>query len=206
QPEPYRGVGVNFWSLNTAAQLMPYIDAFAGEGASAERSNWSPDVLDYRMAIAMSRPRLFANQQPDLTLAQIETYAHEALFYGIRPSRGENGGGWPDGYEAVLDWAQAQVKPLMQQGWQPLTLAATDNPDVWVERFGNGYFTVHNWGEAAADFTLTIDAPALGLDAASLTVTETTSGTAVTATLTPDGKLQISGRLDGGRTAVYRTK
>ncbi|RME76126.1 MAG: hypothetical protein D6784_06525, partial [Chloroflexi bacterium] len=148
QPEPYRGIGVNFWSLNTAAQLMPYIDAFAGEGDSAKGMNWTPDILDYRMAMAMGRPRVFANQQSNLTAEQVETFIHEALFYGIRPGRGANAANWPDGTEKQIDRARAMVNSFMHLGWQPVTLAVTDHPDVWVERFGNRIFTVHNWGDA----------------------------------------------------------
>jgi len=204
QPEPYRSVAINFWSLNTAAQLMPYIDAYAGEGASAEGVNWTPEILDYRRAIAMSRPRVFANQQSDLTPEQLERFIHEALFYGIRPSRGENGANWPEGYEARLAWAQGKVAAFSALGWQPVTLATTDTPDVWVERFGETVFTVHNWGNAPAAFTLTIDAAALGLDTTALTVTEAVSGETAAVSVTSDGELQIDGRLKAGRTAVYR--
>ena len=206
QPEPYRGIGVNFWSLNTAAQLMPYIDAFAGEGDSARGTNWTPDVLDYRMAMAMGRPRVFANQESGLTAEQVETFIHEALFYGIRPGRGANAADWPDGYDSQIDRARAVVNRFAHLGWQPVTLAATDHPDVWVERFGDRVFTVHNWGDAPTDFSLTIDTPALGLDAASLSVTEEVSGEAVAVAVLPDGRLRVDSRLDAGKTAVYRLK
>ncbi|MBC8508211.1 MAG: carbohydrate binding domain-containing protein, partial [Chloroflexi bacterium] len=82
QPEPYRSISINFWAMNIPTLLTPYIDAFGGEGASAKGSNWTPEILDYRMTTAMGRPRLFANQQPDPTYEQIEAFAHEAIFYG----------------------------------------------------------------------------------------------------------------------------
>jgi len=203
QPEPYRSVSVNFWALNIPAQLAPYIDAFGGEGASAKGSNWTPDLLDYRMATAMSRPRLFANQQPGLTLAQVENFAHEALFYGVRPSRGDNGVNWPDGYEETLAWAQSETTRLIALGWQPITYARSSHPDVWVERFGKQAFTTFNWGDAPVDFVLTIDAAALGLETADLQITEAVSGEGVSFRINVDGSLEISGRLEPGRAAVY---
>ncbi|MFQ5407419.1 MAG: hypothetical protein ACE5FI_03225 [Anaerolineales bacterium] len=203
QPDPYRTISINFWALNIPTQLAPYIDAFGGEGAATQGDNWTPEILDYRMATALGRPRLFANQQSDLTIEQIETFVHEALFYGIRPSRGPNAANWPTGYEALLEWGQDQVKAFIPLGWQPIPLAHTDHSDVWVERFGNEVFTVHNWGDAPTDFTLTIDLDALGLEAANLQITESVSGESITAGTSGDGSLQISAHLEPGRTAVY---
>ncbi|MFQ5399428.1 MAG: carbohydrate binding domain-containing protein [Anaerolineae bacterium] len=203
QPAPYRSISINFWALNIPSLLIPYIDAYGGEGASAKGSNWTPDILDYRMATAMERPRLFANQQPNPTLAQVETYIQEALFYGVRPDRGDNGENWPTDSSALLTQAQPEAEALLGQGWQPITLAHTNHPDVWVERFGTTAFTTHNWGNSSAKFTLTIDLAALGLSAETFTVTESLTGKNVAATVTTNGALQISGHLDPDRTAVY---
>ena len=155
------------------------------------------------MVTARGRPRLFANQHSDLPMAPIETFVHEALFYGIRPSRGPNAANWPADYEALLEWAQAQADALIPLGWQPFPLAHTDHPDVWVERFGNEVFTVHNWGAAPADFTLTIDVDALGLEAASLQITESVSGERIPAGTSGDGSPQISARLKPCSPAIY---
>ncbi|MFQ5614203.1 MAG: carbohydrate binding domain-containing protein, partial [Anaerolineae bacterium] len=204
QPPPYRSIVVNFWGLNIPTLLAPFIDAFGSEGQSAkEGGNWDAPILDYRRATAMGRLRSFANQQSNLTLAQIETYAHQALFYGMRTSRGTHAAGWPGGAEAILAWQQEQMRPLAALGWQPIPQATTDHPDVWVERFGERAFTVHNWGEAPATFTLTIDLAALGQEAAGLSVVETVSGDTVPAAVTAEGHLQIGGQLEPGRTAVY---
>ena len=203
QPEPYRSISINFWAMNTPALLAPYIDAFAGEGASAKESNWTPDILDYRMATAMSQPRVFANQQPDPTYEHIEEFVHEAIFYGIRPSRGDNGVNWPPETDELLTWAQSQVAPLIDLGWQPITHAFTDHPDVWVERFGDKAFTVHNWGSEPADFTLSVDLHTSEFSSTDLTVSESVSNSFIIATVTGDGYMQLNGHLEPSRTAVY---
>ncbi len=203
QPEPYRSVSVNFWALNTPTMLSAYIDAFGGEGASVKKSNWTPEILDYRMATALGRPRVFANQQSDPTYEQIEDFVHEAIFYGIRPSRGDNGANWPAETEELLTWAQSQVTPLVNLGWQPIPLAFTDHPDVWIERFGDQAITVHNWSDEAAEFTLSVDLHTPEFSSTDLTVSESISGDFILATVTGEGYLQINGHLEPGRTAVY---
>jgi len=205
QPEPYRAIAINFWGLNTPTQLAPFFDAFGSEGRSNESgNNWDTPILDYRRATAMGRMRSFANQASNLTLEEVKRYAHEALFYGMWTQRGPNGGNWPSGWEDALDWQHEQVRPLLSFGWQPVTYAVSDHPDVWVERFGFQAFTVHNWGDAPTDFTLTIDLAALGISADGLTVTESVSeGTIDSYGLSDSGNLEIQGRLEPGRTAVY---
>jgi len=203
QPEPYRGISVNFWAMNIPTLLAPYLDAFGGEGASAKGSNWTTEILDYRMATALSRPRLFANQQPDPTYEQIDDFVHEAIFYGIRPSRGQNGVNWPAETEALIAWAQNQATPLINIGWQPIPLAFTDHPDVWVERFGDQALTVHNWSDEPADFTLSVDLHTPEFSSTDLTVYESVSQSFILATVTGEGYMQINAQLEPGRTAVY---
>ncbi|NOY98098.1 MAG: hypothetical protein GXP40_02700 [Chloroflexi bacterium] len=205
QPEPYRGISVNFWGLNIPNLLSPFIDGFAGEGkvATAGASNWTPPILDYRRATAMTRLRMFSIQEPDLTRSQVETAAHEAIFYATQVGRGPHAANWSSELEDILAWANTQSKPLAALGWQPIPYASTDQPDVWVERYGTQAFAVHNWGDAPLDFTLTIDLSAIGQSAEGLLATESISGENVSITIASDGSIQISGRLEPGRTAVY---
>ncbi len=203
QPEPYRSISINFWALSIPSLLSPYLDAFGGEGASAKGSNWNPEILDYRMATALSRPRLFANQQPDPSYEQIEDFVHQAIFYGIRPSRGENGVNWPTETETLITWGQGQTTPLVNLGWQPIPLAFTDHPEVWVERFGDQALTVHNWSDEPAEFTVFVDLHTPEFSSIDLTVYESISQSFILATVTGEGYLQLKGRLDPSRTAVY---
>ena len=49
---------------------------------------------------------------------------------------------------------------VAEAGWQPVTLARTDDDQVWIERFGDGgtlYFTVFNSGSARKTVTVTLD-------------------------------------------------
>jgi len=204
QPEPYRSIVVNFWGMGIPNLLSPYLDAFGSEGDTTRAgNNWELSILDYRRATAMGRPRLFANQASNLSASEVKAFAHEALFYGTWGSQGPNAQGWPASAAKTLTWLNEQVKPLILLGWQPIPYATIDHADVWVERFGNHAFTVHNWGDKPADFTLTIDLTALGIDPAGLHITESVSGTTVEGTVTAAGLLEIHGHLDASHTAVY---
>ncbi len=203
QPSPYRSLSVNFWALNLPTQLGAWIDAFGGEGASAEGSNWTPEILDYRMATAMQRPRLFANQQSDLSLAEVDAFLETALFYGVWPSQGPNAAGWPAAAAGRVEAVRLQVRPLIVAGWQPLPYAVSDQPTVWVERFGGRTFTLYNAGEQEVAFTLTIDLAALGLSAGDWRLLDVRAGRPLEGVSRQGDALIATAQLGPGETAVY---
>lgn len=92
---------------------------------------------------------------------------------------------------------------MLELGWQSITYAFTDHPDVWVERFGNQAFTVHNWGDEPADFPLSVDLHTPEFPSTDLTVYESISEGFITATVTGEGYMQFKGQLEPNRTAVY---
>jgi hypothetical protein len=52
------------------------------------------------------------------------------------------------------------LRTITQAGWQPITLATSANPRVWLERFGQGrriYWTVFNPTTEPQSTTITID-------------------------------------------------
>jgi hypothetical protein len=205
QPAPPRGISVNFWGLGIPNLLSSFIDGFASEGEilATGPTNWTTPILDYRRATAMRRLRMYSNQETNQTQAQIETFAHEAIFYATLVNRGTHAANWSEDMENILEWANTQSKPLATLGWEAIPYATTDTPDIWVERYGQQAFTVHNWSNVAQNFTLTIDLTALAQKDKELNITESIRGETVTFTLRNDGTLQINGHLDPGRTAVY---
>ncbi len=198
-----KGITVNFWGLGTVNFLSPWIDGFGGEGdVRGDAQNWNREVLDYRRATAGRRVQFFAVQEANLTVADAEAVGNRALFYGIIPFRGHNGLGWEDGAEETLARYAALVRTYNGLGWEPLTYARTDHPDVAVERFGDEVFTLYNWGDAAATYTLRVDLAALGRGAPAA-VTESTANAAVEFTV--EGQtLVIQDTLAPGQVHVFR--
>lgn len=66
----------------------------------------------------------------------------------------------------LLEWFSANARLLHDAGWQPVTHARTNSPEIVSERFGKGdviYYTLCNFGTQERDAELIIDMGALGL-------------------------------------------
>jgi len=97
-----------------------------------------------------------------------ERHVKRCAMMGIYPSiaiRVE----YPEFYERDGDIYRLYVpiiKTLSAAGWEPVTHARINSPDVRVERFGPAegvaYFTVYNDSAGAVDCTLEMDLPGLG--------------------------------------------
>ncbi|NOX60842.1 MAG: hypothetical protein GXP42_02675, partial [Chloroflexi bacterium] len=172
-----RGITVNFWGVGHPNYLAPFIDGFGSEGklrGGAEGENWTPKILDYRRAIAFSKPYMFANQTPGLTAAEAYTFSQMALLYGVWPGHGPNGEGWQPEAEQIISDTATLLKQYWAAGWEPLTYARADEENVWIERFGRVseggeslqkglYFTIHNRDDLTRTTNITLEAQALGL-------------------------------------------
>jgi len=193
-----RGISINFWGLGNPNYLAPYLDAFGSEGSlkgNGEGTNWSPEILNYRRAIAYSRPYMFANQTVGLTAGAAYTASQLALLYGVAAGAGPNSADWePEARQIVSDTAEL-VGRYWAAGWEPLAYARADSEDTWIERFGGGgqvasssaqvgnlqpatlnlerYFTIHNRSDITRTAAITLETVPLGLtDPASALLTD----------------------------------
>ena len=181
-------IAINFWSMATANGLVPLIDTFGGEGQSKtdSGSNWTTRILDYRRAMSGKKAMSWANEESGLSTSDVQAYVSRALFYGIYPKRKEEAAGWEPGSEEILKNAQEMFHQYASAGWEPVTYAAPDNGDIWIERFGNLpsegqgpglFFTVYNKGDSYCSSSITIESAALGLmDPASARLTDIATG------------------------------
>jgi hypothetical protein len=104
----------------------------------------------------------------------VEKYFARCCYYGVLPSFFSHNAAdavyWnrPELYNRDRDLFRKYIpviRAASEAGWEPVTMATTDSPDVWVERYGTGktvYFTVFNAGKVAADAKLRVDLKALG--------------------------------------------
>jgi len=148
--------------------------------------------------------------------AMTEEYFQLCTFYGIYPSFFTPDGGYtnywekPEWYERDRDLFAAyipKIVTLSQAGWEPITQAATDNPKVYLERYGAGahfYLTVRNTDSVGSSVAVRVDLRALGLPAEdAYLVDEWLKGDAVT-TQYADGVLSISLSMPAKSTRILR--
>ncbi|HUS80612.1 MAG TPA: hypothetical protein VM283_05040, partial [Armatimonadota bacterium] len=157
----------------------PYLDVF---GAEAPKFG-DPDyirAIAYRKACT----DLPYKPQPDWELPW-------HLLHGIYPGAGNE-------LEAMKPLAEP-LRTLAQAGWEPITGARVEPPDLRLERYGSGatvYLVVHNPGEEQATARIAIDPTVLGAGpfAASDLLTDAPlviEGATVTVDLPPQGTVAI---------------
>lgn len=136
----------------------PYIDVFGDEQNWMSGDRWTPaedDGLLFRRFISRAKPYNML-QYADLDVAHMRRYFSRLGFYGIYPSMQAAAPTgmwyWPNpnrvqAHRALYAEFIPVLKRINQVGWTPVTLARSDNPEVWLERFGEGneqYLTVFN--------------------------------------------------------------
>jgi len=142
----------------------PYADAMGGEEFWAPGGKWTPKTdREFNFVRLMSGSKSWSILQYDnLDADQIGKYAKRCAFYGVYPS-------W------IYKWADpvfvSRIRPLYAKlmpilveintaGWRPLTLASSSNPNVWLERFGEGdtiYLTAFNATSEPQSAKITMD-------------------------------------------------
>jgi hypothetical protein len=163
------------------AFLTPFFDVMGIEVEWVDHDgNWiAPDdaVCNFKRAMMGTRPYalLLNTSFEHLTLEVAEHYFHRAMFYGFLPSMFSHNAaddlywGRPEWYNRDRHFFVKYVplcRELSEAGWQAMTHARSNNPNVYLERFGNEdaiYLTVLNASDTDQHATITIDADALGL-------------------------------------------
>jgi len=143
----------------------------------------------------------YGNDWTHVTSDVIEHYFKNALFYGFYPGLigiGDNPNLLyfknPDIYERDRSLFKKYI-PLIQAlgsaGWEPVTYAKSDNPSIYVERYGPKslgsiwYITVRNISDKRQTYSLTLTVETLGLtNALAVDFIDLITGDVVTATKT----------------------
>ncbi len=214
-----RAITINFWGLAHPNYLAPLIDGFGSEGnigPGGTGLNWNLEILDYRRAIADRRPYLFTNQTVGLTAEQARLFVGPAILFGVPSGVGPNGHDWEPEAEREVERAAELVFSFWAAGWEPVTLARADDPEILMERFGRAgspadsaapagiFFTVYNPGETRRRTTVSVDLVELGLaGAAGLRLTDLETGEPLPF-VRSGGFMSVSLTLPPGRTRVLR--
>jgi hypothetical protein len=157
--------------------LTPWFDVMGTEVNWLRDSQWGPDddaLMNLRRTMSGGKPYLLL-QNTDFekfTPAYVEQYMQRALFYGMFPGffsldAATNpywlNPNWYNRDRAHFKKYMPIIKAVAEAGWQPVTLATSDNPQVWIERFGTigqtVYLTLHNNSTTPQRAALTLQKP-----------------------------------------------
>lgn len=162
--------------------LCPWLDVLGTETDWLRNGKYTPpsdEQMSLWRTMAGSKPYLllmntdFDRFTPDM----VERYFQRALFYGMFPSMFSHNAAdnpywqnrkWYERDRPLFKRYMPVIKRVAQAGWQPVTFAKCDFPDVLVERFGsvaNGpiYFTVLNDSDQPRHTRLTAELDRLGV-------------------------------------------
>ena len=163
------------WNFPWAAGCL---DVFGTETNWARDGKYVPDSDEQ-----MLYWRATAAQRPYLTLlnTRFENFPHEwvekyfarCAYYGVLPSMFSHNAAdevyWnrPNIYNRDRDLFLKYIpviRAMSEAGWEPVTLAETSRPDVWIERYGSKgtvYFAIFNPTDLAVDTRVKVDLKAL---------------------------------------------
>lgn len=138
---------------------------------------WQPiddETFDYRRTMSGQKPYLLLQNTnfARFTNDDVRRYFQRCAFYAVFPSMFSADAAthpyWEDPklYDRdralFKEWIP-EISRLSAAGWQPLTFARTNDPKLYVERYGSHLFTVFNDSQQARAGTVAFDLSALGL-------------------------------------------
>ncbi len=154
----------------TTPFAAPWLDILGNELNWKHGDRWAPwPDTEFNFARFMSGAKPYCLlQYGNLTVEEQTKYVKRCLFYGVLPSnQAAPSGGWYWADPVIVNTHRpifAKYVPVIIQlaeaGWQPLTRAGTDDPAVWLERFGDGrtfYLTVFNASDAPQTTRVKLD-------------------------------------------------
>ncbi|MFQ6041579.1 MAG: hypothetical protein ACE5PV_12040, partial [Candidatus Poribacteria bacterium] len=145
------------------AFLCPHFDVMGTEMNWLRDGKWNPasdEWMNFKRTMCYQKPYLFLmnTNYDQFTPDLVEKYFQRSLFYGMFPSMFSHNAA-EDPYWRAPKWYNRDrhlfkryiplIKMVAAAGWQPVTYAVSDNPKVYIERFGpdakgNIYFTLLN--------------------------------------------------------------
>ncbi|MFO1531108.1 MAG: hypothetical protein U1F77_15575 [Kiritimatiellia bacterium] len=150
--------------------LAPLLDVLGTE-TDWHPGRWAPmsdAELLYRRAMCKGKPYclLMNTKFEDFPPELVGRYMQRALAYGMFPgffSHNASQGHYftrPELYERDRPLFRRYLplcRLVAEAGWEPVTLARADDPDIRVERFGSRYLTVLNDGDRPRTARIQLD-------------------------------------------------
>ncbi len=156
--------------------LAPLLDVLGTETDWNPGGKWRPmsdDDLLYRRALCGGKPYCFLmnTEFEHFSHEAVERYMKRSLAYGMFPgffSANASTGHYfqrPELYDRDRDLFKKYVplcRLVAEAGWEPIAGARSDREGIYVERYGNKYFTVFNDTDGAQEAGISVDAGITG--------------------------------------------
>lgn len=209
--EPLHERGLTLFA-NSTPMRFPWLAAWLD--VMGVETNWAPggvytpnsdEVMNYRRALSYQRPYLLLlnTVYDDFRPEWVELYFKRSIAYGIFPSFFSHNASedpyWqrPNLYNRDRPLFQRYIPvcaTLSRAGWEPVTLARSDSPSVYVERFGPGedgrvYLTVFNDAQEPCAATVNLEMAPLGITQP--TVREVLPAAGAALAVTPAGAIVV---------------
>jgi len=138
--------------------FLPLLDVSGTETNWNPNNQWQPDsdeIMNLRRTLSYRKPYLLL-QNTDFdkfNLGKLERYLQRSMFYAVFPSMFSQNASekvyWenPKLYEAgrpLFKKYIPMIQKLSSAGWEPITWAKTNQPKLYIERYGKQYLTVFN--------------------------------------------------------------
>ncbi len=151
--------------------LAPLLDVMGSETNWNPGGKWQPmsdsDLL-YRRAMCRSKPYCFLMNThfEQFSHELVEKYMKRTIAYGMFPGFFSHNASErhyfsrPELYERDRGLFKRFVplcKLVAEAGWEPITLAHSDDQRVYVERFGSRYLTIFNDSEERRTVAITLE-------------------------------------------------
>jgi len=154
--------------------LAPWLDVMGCETNWNHSKTWRPmsdAMLLYKRSMCGPKPYCFLQNTEfgDFSHELVEKYMKRSLAYGMFPgffSADASTGHYfkrPELYDRDRSLFKKYVplcKRAAEAGWQPVTRARSNDPKMYVERFGDELLTVFNDSTDRRKATITFDGPA----------------------------------------------
>ena len=132
------------------AFLVSAFDIMGTESNWLHEEGWKPPAdgwFNFRRAMCYQKPYLLLmNTDYDRLVPElVEKYFQRCLFYGFFPSMFSHNAAenpywktprWYERDRQLFKRYIPYIKQVAEAGWEPITGARSENPQVWVERFG----------------------------------------------------------------------
>ena len=176
---PYRAILINWWGLATPNACLPWIDICAGEVrdaisdgkyGSGYESNFDPEILRYKRALAYHKPLGMAFEGDNISSNDVLDTLHNCLLYAMG-GQFKIGVGLVDmSYLECVAIAReftAIASKLNEAGWEPIVMASCDNGQIYLERYGEKggeeiFIVAQNSGTNSASGNIILE-PELGV-------------------------------------------
>ncbi len=151
--------------------LAPLLDVMGSETNWNPVAKWRPmsdsDLL-YRRVMCRNKPYCFLMNTnfEQFSHELVEKYMKRSLAYGMFPgffSHNASQGHYftrPELYERDRELFKKYVplcKLVAEAGWEPVTLARSNDHQIYIERFGRRYFTIFNDSDERVTVTVTLE-------------------------------------------------